>query len=404
MKSIFGRLKAGDIATVRKKMYSDSQQIVPVAVNIEVSLLNEEGQLVASLQGVNTSINVCNDPSYSGMTSGYDVDFSITIPDNIVVSSDGESFSVIIKALIEDEDKKQVKLTLQDSLEIYAETDEVYGAQPAVMLNFDMEGTISFISYSNDLASKDIQLSLYYGNELIKKIENVKSIAKITGSHVDVPLSLTATTPVSIMPYAILWKVGKEQHIAPMYVFNPSMTMAMQEVHAYVNKNCSDWATKELTFTPEQLAAALWNGCCQFNSLSPPTNFTMTNALSSTRFFWIQYAALWVLRTQILNSVETDFTYTNSSITLDVDRASKYQQYADDLQSRLDEQAKAYKSVLAKRGNLGGDGSADATTLAAGAMGTTVITLSPVTRVGMSWSPYSWRAAFFGNVNPITLL
>ena len=151
---------------------------------------------------------------------------------------------------------------------------------------------------------------------------------------------------------------------------------------------------QELTFTPEQLAAALYNGMCTFNMETPPTNFTMLNAAGSIRQFWLLYSAVWLLRSQILNSVETDFSYTNASVTLDVDRASKYQAFADQLDSWLTEKVKAFKTVLAKRGNISGDGSVDPTSLAKGAMGTVIISASPVVQGGGgTTNPVSWRSA-----------
>ena len=121
----------------------------------------------------------------------------------------------------------------------------------------------------------------------------------------------------------------------------------------------------------------------------------MLNAKNAIRHFWLQYSAYFLLLGETLNGIETDFSYTNQSVNVDVDRASKFQSFADSILGALNEKVPQFKTVLAKRGNTDGDGSVDPTSVAAGAIAVISIALSPVSNAGRRFNPYSWRTAMF---------
>lgn len=393
MKTNFGRVSPGDVLFLTKTLYSENSQITPVSASVQVSLLDTDGTLLALLTGSNATVIVPANQGYAtSFASAYEVSFSLRIPDYLQGSSDGIPLTAILALTVVDDHNKSVQLSLQEGVELYQEQDTVYGAQGAVGI-IPKPTTLKVTDYS-PIQGKSVSLDIYNGNENVYSLQNVQNSATVIGNTLTFSLPLSPKIPVSLQPYAVLWDIEGDQHVAPFYMLNPSIYLAMKELHDYVNKNCSDWAMQELTFTPEQLAAALYNGMCTFNMETPPTNFTMLNAAGSIRQFWLLYSAVWLLRSQILNSVETDFSYTNASVTLDVDRASKYQAFADQLDSWLTEKVKAFKTVLAKRGNISGDGSVDPTSLAKGAMGTVIISASPVVQGGGgTTNPFSWRSA-----------
>lgn len=400
MKTNFGRVSPGDILFLRKTFYSQERQVVPASSEVQVNLLQEDGTLIASLNGSNAQVSVPTNQAYAdSFNSAYELDFTLRIPDYLQGSSDGVPLTAMVELSVFDSNGNPVYLTLQEGVELYQEEDIVYGARAAVAM-MPRPTKLKITDYS-PLQGRKVDLEIYNGNDSVYVLRDVQNSATVAGNTLTFSLPPVLAMPVSIQPYAVLWDVDEEdQHLAPLYVFNPSMHLAMRELHDYVNKNCSDWAMQELTFTPEQLAAALYNGACTFNMVSPPTNFTMTNAVGSTRQFWILYSALWLLKSQVLNSVETDFSYTNASVNLDIDRAAKYQQFADQLEGQLREDAKAFKTVLAKRGNTGGDGSVDPTAMRSGAMGTVIIASSPVVQGAgsLTFNPFSWRSAYLTNL------
>lgn len=393
MKTNFGRVSPGDTLLLTKTFYSNERQLVPNAVDVTVKLLREDGVMVSLLAGSNARAVVPSNQAYmDNYASAYEVSFSVRIPDHLEGSSDGVPLNAVVELTVNDAGGNEAKLTLQEGIELFQEEDIVYGALGAVGIM--PQPTALVVTDYTDIRGKSVSLSVYSGNEQVYSLHNVESTGIIRGNTLTFNLPPNPQIQVSMQPYAVIWNIEGDQHVAPFYALNPSIYLAMKELHDYVNKNCSDWAMKELTFTPEQLAAALYNGMCFFNMETPPTNFNMTNALGSIRQFWILYSAVWILRSQILNSIETDFSYTNASVTLDVDRASKYQQFADQLEGWLAEKVKPFKTNLAKRGNNGGDGSANPLTVAAGAMGTVIIAASPVMQGGGGTSnPFSWRSA-----------
>ncbi len=387
-----GRHSPGDVVTATRVFYTtDTRPHPPIAANVTAVLLYEGDELTT----VPVSVTSVSRKPVSTTTNlrSFSVAFTFQVPDTGVYDS-----SLTLKLSCEVyqsvDPNSFVMQDLYETIVLTSATGKVVGALPGVVLLPDN----LFFPYSFESTPSDVSLRVFLANTSIFSRDNLAtSLTNHKGIQgLQVPLNEVPEVRASLMPYAAVWDVDGSQEVSPYFAINPSISLAMREVHDFVNKNTASWSSDELSFTPEQIMAALYNGACLFNSVGSVTDFNMTNAAGSIRQFWVQYSSLWLLQSQVMNSIDTDFSFTNSSVTLDVDRASKYQQFADTLQSQLDERARNFKTILAKRGNISGDGSANPLSLRPGAIAALGLAMSPVSKVGYMLNPLSWRAALLG--------
>lgn len=384
-----GQVMPGDTVDISRQFYTEETTvIVPAGATATIKILDQAGTMVNAAMAQVLSIQRMTLPTHAGF-AGYLMEYQLVIPDNIEGVPEGIPYTALMGVTVHHADGDLELPAAQESFTVVSTTDLQTGPMASV-IQVGADGVVSY-NFPVRPQTANIQLDLYYGNAPKGSFSNAFTGGQWHGPTLEYHFDASAL-PASLMPYAALWTVDGSQEIAPLFVINPSIQMAMRELHDFANKNCSDWNTRELTFTPEQLIAALYNGACLFNAAVIATNFTMTNAMGSLRTFWIQYSVVWLLQSQVLNGIETDFSYTNASITLDVDRASKYQQYADSLESQLADRMRPLKTAMSKRGNIDGDGSANPLALRPGAIGHVGLSLSPVSKVGTMWNPLSWRS------------
>lgn len=400
LRSNIGVVRPGDVVLMQRSVFADQTIDIPVGITgatLQVSILDGTGDMVTSTSALVNSVTDMNLPPSGGIT-GYTIEFQVSIPDVLDGAPEGTPYTALLQFAVVGSSKSAALPTVQESFSVVSDSDALLGPLPCVVIP-PYSATLQYTFASQPITQTPIQLVMYYGNTVVSDFGDISSKSTWNGNTLGFEVDTSQFSP-SLMPYALLWNLGATQEIAPFFVINPSIHLAMKELHDFVNKNCSDWNTRELTFTPDQLIAALYNGACLFNSEGSVTAFTMTNALGQIRAYWLQYSAVWLLQSQVLNGIETDFSYTNSSVTLDVDRASKYQSFADSLESSLRERVRPLKAVLTKRGNAQGDGSVNPLSFAPGAMGHVSLSLSPVSKVGQMYNPLSWRSALLsGGLN-----
>ena len=386
-RNVLGTVYAGDTVRVKKILHKSALQGISIA-SIKVSILDEDSNELARVNGAKVDIEYLS----SGANPKLSVSYDVTIPDNLPATVAGKLYTALTTVMVSNRQKVE-QFEIQDDFEVISDTEEVVGAMSAVA-TVPKSPAVQYIS-STDLTGVAIDVRLYADN--IQLHEYAPARVTVDGRKATVQMQLTdsAYFQPSLLPYTMLWTVGDKQEVAPIFLFNPSLLLAARELHDFVNKNCTEWDIKETTFTLEQLAYALFRGACEFNGVSPPTNFSMRNAKNAIRHFWLQYSAYFLLLGETLNGIETDFSYTNQSVNVDVDRASKFQSFADSILGALNEKVPQFKTVLAKRGNTDGDGSVDPTSVAAGAIAVISIALSPVSNAGRRFNPYSWRTAMF---------
>lgn len=388
-RSSIGQVQPGDVLEINRPMYTqDLTAVTPTGATATISILDQAGTMVNAALAQVLTVSRMNLPQHAGF-AGYQMSYSIVIPDNIEGVPEGVPYTAVMAVTVHHLDGDLELPAAQESFMVVSQTDLTTGPTANVILA-GTDGQVGY-NFAFKPQSADIKLDLYWGNWAKGSYTDLYNSGQWSGSQLEFVFDGQQLMP-SLMPYAALWTINGQQEIAPLFVITPSIQMAMRELHEFANKNCTDWNTRELTFTPEQLIAALYNGACLFNGAVIATNFSMTNAMGTLRTLWIQYSVVWLLQSQVLNGIETDFSYTNASITLDVDRASKYQQFADALESQLNERVRPLKVAMSKRGNIDGDGSENPLALRPGAIGHVGLSLSPVSKVGTMWNPMSWRS------------
>lgn len=169
----------------------------------------------------------------------------------------------------------------------------------------------------------------------------------------------------SLDPYVAIWKgiqpsrpSSALRFTSEIYIVNPSILSAMESVRRMVSKaRTTLFQQEDLLFDPVTMMSWLRRGRDMFNGASGLlTEFSMVDATGGVREFWIRYAEVSMLMAQSLAEGEKAFNYSGQAISLEVDKASVYQQMADSLKSQLDNDIKPLKQNLLKKGVSGGTG------------------------------------------------
>jgi hypothetical protein len=203
----------------------------------------------------------------------------------------------------------------------------------------------------------------------------------------------TSNMPESLEAYNVVWNYSNAvdpntvfTETARLWISNPSIENAVNDIKSKINKaRTTLYGTSDLIFPSEVVMVWLRRGMDMFNGYSGVfTSFTMTNAKGSIREYWLMCAEAMALQSQELAEAEKAFDFQGAAISLNVDRSAAYGAMADKIQGLLDNQLKPFKQNLIIKGQTAGDGSADPSKLARGAIGAVGITITPAS----PWGPY----------------
>ena len=218
------------------------------------------------------------------------------------------------------------------------------------------------------------------------------------------PVTVLTSTPTgnpffaSLDPYVVLWKsttpsspTSALRYAGEIYVTNPSILTAVESARRMVSKaKTTLFQQEDLLFDSVTLMAWLRRGRDLFNAASGlMTEFTMTDATGPVREFWLRYSEVSMLMAQSLAEGEKAFNYTGAAISLEVDKASVYQQMADSLKSQLDNDVKPLKQNLLKKGVTGGTGNLNGVASGAGQSSFLGISRHPASQQGRPG--FGWR-------------
>jgi len=201
----------------------------------------------------------------------------------------------------------------------------------------------------------------------------------------------------SLIPYIAVWqytyKAVPYVEDSQLFIATPSMLSAFKDMNNTVNKARLNIGELRSDFKPWQLASYARQGADLFNSVGPPTYFTMTKARGPFRQFWINYSEVLALRAQALFEGIRAFGFTGQGIALQVDRTQVYYGAASLAEEQADRICLPFKRAIAKRGLYGGNGSENPNTLNRGAIGALGVSLSPVSNMG--WYSNYWNIRTF---------
>jgi hypothetical protein len=191
-------------------------------------------------------------------------------------------------------------------------------------------------------------------------------------------------------PYTLIWSAKNlnnpytERQTGRLFMINASLLSATDDMRLLVNRSRTTIAhAEDILFTVPLLLSYLRRGRDAFNgAYGVPLNFTMLDARGPIREYWLRFSEIMALRGQYLAEGEKVFNFSGQAIQLDVDRTQYYDQMANNLQQLLDNECRQFKTLLVKRGIMGGDGNADPTKQRPGAAGAIGITITPASNFG----------------------
>lgn len=203
----------------------------------------------------------------------------------------------------------------------------------------------------------------------------------------------TSNLVASLEPYTVVWNYSNSNQpqtiyseTANLWVTTPTVLTAITDIKAKINKaRTTLYGQPDLLFPPETIMLWLRRARDAFNGAPGGfTSFTMLNAKGSIREYWLMYAELGAIEAQFMAEGEKGFDFAGAAISLTVDHTGYLDSAASKIQTRIDNEIKAFRQNLIIKGNTAGDGSADPSKLRAGALGSVGITITPAS----PWGPY----------------
>lgn len=237
---------------------------------------------------------------------------------------------------------------------------------------------------------------VYFKNDNLVANQPAVAVQTADGWQYSVQMTNDGTLLPRLEPYTVIWRMSNvarpnyvERQTSRLFVVNASLMQAVNDMRIMVNRSeTSILGQNDILFTEQLLLAYLRRGRDTFNAAYGMfTAFDMTNASGGIREYWLKFSEIMCLRAQFLAEGEKVFNLNGQAISLDVDRTQFYSQLADNMQAQVDNECKAIKQNLIKKGILGGDGNVDnLTAMRRGANGAVAITMTPASSLG-------WRFA-----------
>ncbi len=322
----------------------------------------------------------------NGITTRVEAKAVVNVPQEVPVTLDGQQYQLRWTLYLGDKEYYNF-----ENLRVTAQLTVPQGAEDMV----EMAGDTATMQLVLDRPYEVVGLEIYQHNELLVPMVNVINKRRVADGWLysaDIDTSAFTDITASLDPYTVSWVYynpangsgTKNRQIARLFVVNPTILQATEEMRGMINKAVQTIAHRQdMIFTVPALLAFLRTGRDGFNGAHGMfTAFTMTNAQGPVRYFWLKYAELHALRSQFLAEGEKVFNFSGQAISLDVDRTQYYSQLADNWQSILDAEVKPVKQNLIKKGVLGGDGNTSVIGLGLGATGAVGITVTPATQFG----------------------
>lgn len=261
------------------------------------------------------------------------------------------------------------------------------GTQPSV----EIQGAPATLSLVVGQPWDNVTIEIWNGGQQVVTPVVIQQYERVANGWYYAGVIDTTQFPVSLVPYSVVWRYWAStntalvyQERADLYIVNPSIMGAVNDVKAKINKaRTTLYGTPDLLWPEATIMTWLRRGGDAFNiAYGQFTSFNFTNALGGIREFWLLEAELAALQSQYLAEGEKAFNFQGAQISLDVDRTQFLDNAESKIQSRLDNELKLIKQNLIIKGNTSGDGSADPSKLQPGAIAAVGITITPASMWG----------------------
>lgn len=254
----------------------------------------------------------------------------------------------------------------------------------------ELIGDVASVQLVTEELYDQVQVELYVDNNLLATSPLLEGV-RVANGYFYAASFPTSQMKASVESYKVMWKYGMSgysqtnRESAHLYLINPSISSAITDVLAKVSKaRTTLYGTTDYDYTPLDIMTWLRRGRDRFNAAYGIfTSFTMLNAKGPVREFWLMCAELAAMESQYIAEGEKAFNFQGANISLDVDRTGMLDSAIGRIQSQLDNELKPLKENLVRKGQTGGDGSADPSKLAPGAIGAVGITITPATVYGI---------------------
>lgn len=356
-----------------------AQFILKPTVNISnayvtYSLMDDEGTIYSTGNG--STLNTIPKANAKVVQSQISLPVPSTLPINVV----GTTYQVRLELNLESSEiielySNLVVLPLELTYEGAGDTVDIKGNSPSVSIVIN--GTPSAIAPL-----------LYYGNDLVPLQSALTTSAPTSTSDGKLYSTVINTNDSSIFPslnaYNLMWQYvlngQNNTEISSVFIVTPSILMAVKDLMSLINKAKTSLREKP-TFSVIDALTYLRLGADVFNGYADPTMFTFTNATGAVRSYWLKFSEVEALRAQYLFEAESNFDFQGQAISLSVQREQYYESLASAIEGSLFDHAKSFKKILAKRGNIDGDGNVNPNKMRTGALGNVGISFSPVSRL-----------------------
>lgn len=232
----------------------------------------------------------------------------------------------------------------------------------------EMVGDNALLSLVTEQPYDNVSIQLARGNTVLTEVVlDAKPVRVSTGWYYSIGVDTSQLT-ATLDPYAVSWKYWNTaspnqvfRETAKLFIINPSISVAIEDVRMQVSKaRTTLLGQPDMLFDVPTIMSWLRRGKDDFNAAGQFwTTFDMTDATGGVREFWLRFSEVAMLRAQALAEGEKAFNFSGQAISLDVDKAQYYQNLADTLQARLDNDIRPYKVSLKYGGTSGGSGNVD---------------------------------------------
>lgn len=209
------------------------------------------------------------------------------------------------------------------------------------------------------------QLDIYFGNAaVVTGIAASTSASRGESSTATFSLSTATTLEPKFVEYNLIvrgTRSGQPYTVyCPLFITNPSIQSAIEQLRHFLSKARVSNQIASLNFTEANLFSYLQRGLDWFNGFPPAiTTFNGTNMMGAVRNGWLFLSQYVGLLAQYGAENDLDFEFSGQSVTLRVGRKDGIETMLSRIDAELERTIKPLKSLLAKGGTTGGDGSGD---------------------------------------------
>lgn len=342
---LVGSIQAGGSAVGRANFAVDS--------SIDLNDATVTWSVVDS-QGTQYSAGQCFDFNVNSTSYGQNVAAQcvIWVPTHIAPSTFENSYQILYRLNLPNGSQ-----LLAESLSVLGLVDFPLGTQDAVELQGgNVSCTIVLPARFTNVSAK-----LYAGNTDTNATLTISDPIQTNAGFMYTASFDSSALPASLEAYSCAWSYEQNTQVfneaSRVWLLTPSLMQAIPEAQSMVMKaRTTINQAPDTLFDPPVIISWLQQGRDLFNATGANTWFDMTNATGSIRVFWLRATEILALRSQALAEGEKAFNFQGSSVQLEVDRATIYNQLADSLQSQYDNDVKPFKQQLATRNLIRGDG------------------------------------------------